>query len=1522
MANVLREGCKWILTVDGRREEFLTEESLDTYIQQQIKEGTIDLKDGALKITPSLDINLQQRTIDVLEDIKSEISDISVLETYENPEFEDAVSFYKIKDSIGVTRFLTLCPKPDGSGEPFVKPFNLLAWRSYTLQRLLADGVEESKAKELIVQMEKTWPTLSDIGTEVHKVFEQVFNNEIVTRNPNSKIGKDEALFNRIVNSVRDFKQSLIDKYEGAKFYTEFGIMTKDVTPEIKTWLNDHGGLDSINGKIDLLVVDKYGNVHVYDFKVSRKSVGDWNNRSADLRKLNEEWDIGKMDAASYQLAFYAAMLKQRGIAVRDVNVVPVKLALSYEDSDNKVNVKNIEDITIDKTIDHVPNVLSGKFAIPTNMSIKPLVNTTNEDILKILDIFNYWFPKNNTLQTSQNREANIASYMDNPKYVVELKPNEHKNAKYKLIQWGLPLHPTVWCKDEDDLKVKLGEYIDKLANLRYDYCNELGHKIQDIFDGNATRDILYEGLEIDKKAWFDTRFKRYFEEGWSFDSNEDMFSNGIFVFSLGNRSEVIIIESQNLNARLNIGLGDFVIGKTTRNRNVDSKKVLQSDNGNLALMEAMIYIGQNQNYFKNKPVSQVSVINPFENQEKLHANSKLLYNYNLLCDKNPDKDVPKLSQGLFYSDIDGLVYTAESILKGEGETILGLVEANKVESDKEKISLLEEALKNAHPILHKYYDLDTANFSDPIWQAYYYLTQARLSLTGEFTSQEVQDGPWFSKGFKLNGYEVGSLQYSPSTDLREFGTLLQNYENEVARKVYQIGWNTEKAFIKLYEEEGNGTSVFDSWFVRNLDGSLHPNLLLKNPDSREFKGSTASREALRSFLETMAKLRWPNATDAELEEKKSIEYGPYYEVPLTEAISTRQLKGYVRDEGLINGVLKSIRQQWKQAATLTKNVFWDEESNAIAYNRSGKQLYNKFELIGSNRTRKIEDHGIAYFETNMEVVFNQALVAFVRTEVAKDYIPRIQAMRLGLKYAQQHGGVNNENIRTAFDRAIRSKFYGENIIEDDTLRELYKFLSFVRSIFTTMTLSINIPSFLRESLQGIYTGVSRSFVQLMPGIDKKTYTDGLMYVIQEAHKNISSVSLLQQLNAQYQMANQSVNQIANQRRINWLNINNWSRDTLFITATAPDFMHRVSILVAKMIGDGCWEAHSLDKDGKLVYNFKKDNRFKHYINNEINHKDYLKEKSLYEKMIFDFNQAGFTNENGKPLQIGDDLPQAYTNIEAQSIKNYADLLYGHYDDSSRALINDTFLGSFFLQYKTYITSKFEQWIMPEGTYNTELLKQQFDPITGEELYQVISEDEEGKIVRDIVRKSQLTQEQIDNDNARIYYDYEGIPMEGLFQEMLQFTRTITSWNFDEFKRMWNDPIDRAYFLLGLHDQFLMAFMMFLVTFVFGKGLDAKHPLNPTEVGRLVRNAGPIEQIAFNVIQGSTVDAQFYGLGAGNSGILQSMAADPPFLTAISRFATTNMKMITGKQSFAYTASQNIGAIRTFQGLLKNLNEE
>lgn len=213
--------------------------------------------------------------------------------------------------------------------------------------------------------------------------------------------------------------------------------------------------------------------------------------------------------------------------------------------------------------------------------------------------------------------------------------------------------------------------------------------------------------------------------------------------------------------------------------------------------------------------------------------------------------------------------------------------------------------------------------------------------------------------------------------------------------------------------------------------------------------------------------------------------------------------------------------------------------------------------------------------------------------------------------------------------------------------------------------------------------------------------------------------------------------------------------------------MHRMGILIAKMKGDGCFDAHSIDENGKLVYDFKKDKRFTHLVNNETTHPDYLKEKSLYCTMIDDFNTAGFRNADGSLLNAEkmDALPQAYTRTEGQSLKNYADLLYGHYDEESKSLLCDTFIGSIFLQYKTYITAKLEQWTMHEGVYNTEQLQQQFDN-NGKPLYVKYGYDENNEPYKDVLLESEynnLSDE--DKKSCRLYYDYTGMPMQGMLQE-------------------------------------------------------------------------------------------------------------------------------------------------------------
>ena len=134
-----------------------------------------------------------------------------------------------------------------------------------------------------------------------------------------------------------------------------------------------------------------------------------------------------------------------------------------------------------------------------------------------------------------------------------------------------------------------------------------------------------------------------------------------------------------------------------------------------------------------------------------------------------------------------------------------------------------------------------------------------------------------------------------------------------------------------------------------------------------------------------MFKLKHPTAKDIDLEEaKKTIEY---YKVPLTEAVFSRQSKNL----GFVNAVKNKVRE-YKE---LTEDVFAGDTELKEKYERDNDELYNKFDLYDKDRGALISQKGVGFFETHLEIVFNQALVAYTKQQVSRKYVPIFKAMQL-----------------------------------------------------------------------------------------------------------------------------------------------------------------------------------------------------------------------------------------------------------------------------------------------------------------------------------------------------------------------------------------------------------------------------------------------------------------------------------------------------------------------------------------------
>ena len=98
-------------------------------------------------------------------------------------------------------------------------------------------------------------------------------------------------------------------------------------------------------------------------------------------------------------------------------------------------------------------------------------------------------------------------------------------------------------------------------------------------------------------------------------------------------------------------------------------------------------------------------------------------------------------------------------------------------------------------------------------------------------------------------------------------------------------------------------------------------------------------------------------------------------------------------------------------------------------------------------------------------------------------------------------------------------------------------------------------------------------------------------------------------------------------------------------------------------------------------------------------------------------------------------------------------------------------------------------------------------------------------------------------------------------------------------------------FQLAIHDTFFIGLMIFLTNLIFGNIEDVKNPgINPSKVYQAVKKTGPVENLVYNVINGSMSDFMF-------TNIINSFTDKPPVNSAVNRFVASSMNLITGNSS-------------------------
>lgn len=1003
-------------------------------------------------------------------------------------------------------------------------------------------------------------------------------------------------------------------------------------------------------------------------------------------------------------MAAYAALFKQYGLSVESVNVVPVTLQVDREA--DGFTVKDITNITIETPIRVNDFAMRGRIAdkiagyVTGTVDPKQIPASLESTSKKLKELF----PQHTVDFQIQQFEASKDYYINKPgfKKVLEKGEKNFGEYKYKFFSEGLTNQAWVYCEDDADFDLKVDQYIALLKEAKASELINLGKNIKRALSDKINIDEISQSFTDKQNLYLGSQLRKYANGNWDFVQNEDLNNAGFFLFRKNNKMEIIMITNDPLYNQHNLGLSHSILGQFLRTRDWDKRRVLTASNAHLEIFKALTYISENKSEFADVKIASIKALNPWHRNMVRTSNEQLLDNWRQLMDLSKTRNT--LDSTLFVDDVTSALTLAEDMIESVGIDVSGLnftTDLSKAENAIEELDQFIADFVKRHKILS---DWDAKELKDPVWQAYEHLLTAQRALRGYRTHAELDAGDWFNGNiFSMVGLRVSSIQTSPSANMRELGDVVTDYSNDVAQQYNDTTLPVRIALAEFYKEAGQlkalggEASYFLSWFA-DLD-----TLTLKNPEHPDFEGQPKAKKALTLVLETLAKLRW----DSEAQIEAAKESGAYYELPLMEAKFNRQLKRL--------GVKDALKHMKTKYMNVHEGVFGTKADveEKQKWEKSEKSVFNRFERFDrspADRIAKIEEFGAGFFETDVERVFREASMAYIKQHTSRKYIPIIMGMKLSLAYQSELEGNKLTNTRKAFDDYVKKKIYGEPIVRDDLL-PLFRYLNILKAGFSKLTLGLNSRSFVRELAQGTWTGLSRSVVERIPGLDFKHYIDSYHWVVQKAKDNLEVAGLARQLGATYRMANMSLNEMAEQSKINWMGIKNWSGDTLFLTSTSPDFLHRTIILVAKMMADGSLDAHSLNKEtNKLEYDWKKDKRFEIYARDEKSNPKYLYQKTLYLKNLEEWNSKGAN------LKEGEALPRAYTVREARTLKNWGDLLYGHYDTESRALINDSFLGSMFMQYRTFVTAKLEQWLIAPGSYNMDRLELQKDSATGEEL--------------------------------------------------------------------------------------------------------------------------------------------------------------------------------------------------------------
>ena len=1446
--------------------------------------------------------------------------------------------------------------------------------------------VTEESMKKWQKYIQKKWDAQGKIGSSLHAVSELFFgktgdsyNFEELSSNPNAldtwyntkfRNKQDEygkitygdfvnfEQFRSMVDMCSKLKKQLEDQYgDELSFYPEYTVASDLVQPY--KYKNEKTGEDEeckeIIGIIDLLVVDKQGRIHIFDYKTSPKDY--------------HQYADAKQRGFTYQLAVYDRILQHYGIYTGDgsSSIIPIKLngfkydptsdkwgfdGISYEvtkKSESQVDIRDLPikgDMQIARDLDEF---------LPHGVTLEVYADNVLEKTQKQI---REWCP---TYQQQKNmNDEQIRQMIEE---AGGFKPNKDNKYVYKF-QYGFG-EPIIEDTEEalfQKVKKEIESWTYKKQSMVESFKEAFNTAVNDgaAFEFKHAR--MGEGKQNSK--YLSELITPYCDGNYKIVDAPSLYSLGMLM--LQNIEDDTVTVLKLTGSKLDFQ-HEFLKDRTNMNGafapdiEEDSKGnslMLKSINANIEAMEAMLAL-QNLNSNYSYQIKEIKVINPYQQRGQPVSNQELLYTYkNLMNYKNvigedenkfagPEPKIKMLTDAERLKADFKRILAMDGSKEGFGASPLKFSEEIKPEIEKlnildwntdvskeqlyDKLDELRVKLEQLYPSQTKEVSRQLSDLLKPENQLYNAIMSTMMELKGINVRQQIKDAENWLENMKVwkYGWEGLKLENSgnfKSPILNQLTKSVSNVYQKVKDKVNRENVTVRHLVEDLKKQKnygwirsnvtGNQTDMYMNMTYVDSDGDF----LFVNPDTLH----GAEKAFLEHALDIINKNRYPTQTEATLERWKQANDVRYYRVPLMSAstgsrISTSKMTGTLLDS-LKKWNPKNALQDIEEKAM----GFFNEEQSSTQDDKARLyEMSNIFDYGESDHREQMlgTKEGANKFEHNVETILLAHCYAYeLRNQMSKE-MPIIKASALAL--SMQGAGANTEkgnfNNLVDFVEEYTKGVIKNQSLNDKRIRPLTAITGKARKAASFLALAFSPIQFTYQSLEGIWKACSL-IIRKPDGTNAFT-AKHMWDAAKSAYKDLGHYSDTptkgQLMNETYGLNDMDANQFT--ERIN-SDHGIWSHftDFAFRLSSRPDYYNRSMIWGAQMRADGSWDAHEV-VNGELKYHMYKDARYAAIKTAPKGSAEYNAAYSRYLAALEQFRNEGVTNPDGTELKVGDDLPRAYTNQEAQGMKAIADGMYGYYNHENKSMLSSYFLGGLATQMKTYWSAKKNQYLAPGGV---KLMGKWEDyKEDGQQLYYQTDARGEIDLTKPFVHEGDT------NCSGVKVQKWKGQWQEGI---ILTYSKFFSKWKDGNFKDAWNDLWNntdvnlRTAYRSNIKHLLIDLFFAVLVGNLFAAALDPWEDDEKKKFNEDIGDLGQASRYAAVKLVSDSVDHSFMDFNFMDSIFSPTMDWQPFSFSSVEKLAANAAKYVTTDASFASTMANSSSALRQAKPILKSIgyNEE